>query len=245
MDNIVIEVKDLCINYRNLSHLSIHQSLNIGRELRKSDIVHAIRDLSFTVQKGEIIGIIGKNGSGKSTLLKGVAGIFRPDSGIIDTKGNRVSLMSIGVGFKQDVTGRENILTSGMLLGFSYEYAKEKMEEIIEFSELGNFIDRPVRTYSSGMYSKLSFAITAVMDADIMLVDEVLSVGDAHFKEKSYKKMQELILDQNRTVLIVSHAVPTLKELCTKVMWLHDGQIKMFGEVNEVLDIYETYMKNL
>lgn len=208
-----------------------------------ADVVHAVRGVSFEVEKGEILGIIGRNGSGKSTLLKSVAGIFQPDKGYIDTKNSRVSLMSIGVGFKPEVTGRENIMISGMLLGFSPEYAREKMEEIIEFSELGEFIDRPVRTYSSGMYSKLTFSITAVLDTEIMLVDEVLSVGDEHFKKKSLAKMQELILDKDRTVLIVSHAINVLRELCTKVMWLHDGVIKMIGNTEDVLNEYESFMQ--
>lgn len=243
MKEIAIEVKDLCIDYRNLSHMSIHQCLMNKKALKMADVVHAVRGVSFEVEKGEILGIIGRNGSGKSTLLKSVAGIFQPDKGYIDTKNSRVSLMSIGVGFKPEVTGRENIMISGMLLGFSPEYAREKMEEIIEFSELGEFIDRPVRTYSSGMYSKLTFSITAVLDTEIMLVDEVLSVGDEHFKKKSLAKMQELILDKDRTVLIVSHAINVLRELCTKVMWLHDGVIKMIGNTEDVLNEYESFMQ--
>lgn len=135
-------------------------------------------------------------------------------------------------------------MTSGMLLGFSPAYAREKMDEIIEFAELGEFIDKPVRTYSSGMYSKLSFAITAVLDTDILLVDEVLSVGDARFKKKSYNKMKELILDSERTVMIVSHSIPTLKELCNRVLWMHDGKIRMLGEPQAVLREYEAFMSS-
>lgn len=236
-----IEVKDLKIDYRNLSHMSIHQSLQVKKTMERADVVHAVRGISFDVQKGEILGIIGKNGSGKSTLLKAIAGIFQPDSGKINTKG-QVSLMSIGVGFKQEITGRENIMISGMLLGFSPEYAKKKMDEIIEFSELGDFIDRPVRTYSSGMYSKLTFAITAVLETDILLVDEVLSVGDERFQKKSFNKMQEMIMDANRTVVIVSHALNTLKKLCDRILWLHDGEIKMIGKTDEVLESYQKFM---
>lgn len=243
-DDVAISIQDLEIEYRNLTHMSIHQSIRMRKDTKKEDIIHAVNGISFDVKKGEILGIIGKNGSGKSTLLKAVANIFQPDRGTIDTKGNRVSLMSIGVGFNNEITGRENIMTSGMLLGFSPEYAKEKMDEIIEFAELGEFIDKPVRTYSSGMYSKLSFAITAVMDTDILLVDEVLSVGDARFKKKSYDKMKELILDSERTVLIVSHSIPTLKELCNRVLWMHDGKIKMLGEPQAVLSEYEAFMSS-
>ena len=144
--------------------------------------------MSFNVPKGNILGIVGKNGSGKSTMLNAIAGIFAPDSGTIDLKGNSVSLLSIGVGFQRELTGRENIILSGMLLGFSEKAVRERMEEIIEFSELGKFIDAPVRTYSSGMYSKLAFSITAILETDIMLIDEVLSVGDARFKKKVITK---------------------------------------------------------
>ena len=181
---------------------------------------------------------MGRNGSGKTTLLRSIAGIFQPDEGIIDTKGNRVSLMAIGIGFNGNNTGRENILKSGMLLGCDLEYVKAHVDEIIEFSELGDFIDRPVRTYSSGMYSKLSFAVTAILDTDIMLVDEVLAVGDERFRKKSYKKMEELMLS-DRTVLIVSHNTETLRKFCDKILWINDGKFMMIGNTEEVLNEYD------
>ncbi len=237
-----IEVQNLCIDYRNLQHMSIHQSFN-RKNQKKANIVRAVNNVSFSVDEGEILGIVGRNGSGKSTMLKSIAGIFQPDEGTIDIKSHKVSLMSIGVGFKPDITGRENIMTSGMLLGFSPEYAMSKMDEIIEFSELGEFIDKPVRTYSSGMYSKLTFSITAVLDTDIILIDEVLSVGDEKFRKKSFNKMRELILDETRTVIIVSHALDSLYELCTKVLWLHEGKVHMIGKTEEVLAQYEEFMQ--
>ena len=202
----------------------------------------AVRGVTFEVEKGEILGIVGKNGSGKSTMLKSIAGIFSPDEGTIDLKGNSVSLLSIGVGFQKQLTGRENILLSGMLLGFTEEEVRAKMEDIIEFAGLGKFIDMPVKTYSSGMYSKLAFSITANLETDIMLIDEVLSVGDAKFKKKSFKKMKELIQDDNRTVIIVSHSSDTIRKLCNKVLWLHDGEIRMYGETEEVMDAYDAFM---
>ncbi|WP_347559410.1 ABC transporter ATP-binding protein [Clostridium sp. AM43-3BH] len=208
----------------------------------KVDEFQAIRNVSFNVPKGNILGIVGKNGSGKSTMLNAIAGIFAPDSGTIDLKGNSVSLLSIGVGFQRELTGRENIILSGMLLGFSEKAVRERMEEIIEFSELGKFIDAPVRTYSSGMYSKLAFSITAILETDIMLIDEVLSVGDARFKKKSYNKMKQLISDENRTVVMVSHDTKTLDGLCDEILWLHDGEIKMYGNTKEVLEKYEEFM---
>lgn len=236
-----IEINDLCISYRGLKSYSIKKSLLHFRR-NKVDEFQAIRHVSFNVRKGNILGIVGKNGSGKSTMLNAIAGIFAPDSGTIDLKGNSVSLLSIGVGFQRELTGRENIILSGMLLGFSGKAVRERMEEIIEFSELGKFIDAPVRTYSSGMYSKLAFSITAILETDIMLIDEVLSVGDARFKKKSYNKMKQLISDENRTVVMVSHDTKTLDGLCDEILWLHDGEIKMYGNTKEVLEKYEEFM---
>lgn len=241
MEN-AIEVKELCIVYRSLKRYSIKQNF-FQRKPKKEDVFEAIKQVSFSVEKGRILGIIGRNGSGKSTLLRAIAGIFAPDSGTIDLKGNRVSLLSIGVGFEKELTGRENILLSGLLLGFSEEQIQEKIEEIIEFAELGEFIEAPVRTYSSGMYSKLAFSITAVLETDIMLIDEILSVGDAKFKKKSYNRMRELISDQNRTVLLVSHSKETVESLCQELLWLHDGQIRMRGETKQVMQAYEEFMK--
>lgn len=236
-----IEIKNLCISYRGLKSYSIKKSL-LHFHRNKIDEFQAIRNVSFNVPKGNILGIVGKNGSGKSTMLNAIAGIFAPDSGTIDLKGNSVSLLSIGVGFQRELTGHENIILSGMLLGFSEKAVRERMEEIIEFSELGKFIDAPVRTYSSGMYSKLAFSITAILETDIMLIDEVLSVGDARFKKKSYNKMKQLISDENRTVVMVSHDTKTLDGLCDEILWLHDGEIKMYGNTKEVLEKYEEFM---
>ncbi|MCI6019609.1 MAG: ABC transporter ATP-binding protein [Clostridiales bacterium] len=237
-----IEVRDLCISYKNLKSYSIKKSL-LHLKRQKAEVFEAVKHVSYDVKKGEILGIIGKNGSGKSTMLKALAGIFSPDSGTIDLKGHSVSLLSIGVGFQKELSGRENILLSGMLLGFSEEEIREKMPGIIEFAELGKFIDMPVKTYSSGMHSKLAFSITAILETDIMLIDEVLSVGDEKFKKKSYNKMKSLISNEDRTVVIVSHSISTLQELCDQVMWMHDGEIRMLGEPKEVLAAYKEFMK--
>ena len=242
MNENAIEVRNLWIRYKSLKRYSVKKQL-LARKGAQNDVIEAVRDVSFTVPKGEIWGIIGRNGSGKSTLLKAVGGVFSPDEGSIDLKGNSVSLLAIGVGFKQNLTGRENIMLAGMLLGFGEQEVRERQEEIIAFSELGEFIDYPVRTYSSGMYSKLAFSITAILETDIILVDEVLSVGDEHFRKKSMNKMLELMNDKDRTVLIVSHSIPTVKELCTKVLWLHDGEVRRIGGAAEVLDEYAEFMK--
>ena len=210
-----IEVTDLVISYQNLKKTSIKKSL-LHFKRRTIDRFVAVKGISFYVRQGEILGIIGKNGSGKSTTLNALAGIFSPDSGTI---------------------------LSGMLLGFSEEQVHAKEQEIIDFAELGDFIDKPVRTYSSGMYSKLAFSITAILETDIMLIDEVLSVGDQKFKKKSYNKMKSLISNKDRTVVIVSHSIDTLKQLCDTVMWMHEGQIKKIGEPGPVLDEYVKFME--
>lgn len=242
MSEYAIEVKNLCINYRGLKSYYIKKSLLHGKR-EKSEVFEAVKNVSFSVKKGEILGLVGRNGSGKSTILNSIAGIFSPNSGTIDLHGNSVSLLSIGVGFQRELSGRENIVLSGMLLGFSKKQVMEKMDEIIEFSELGEFIEAPVRTYSSGMYSKLAFSITAILETDIMLIDEVLSVGDSKFKKKSYNKMKELINDANRTVIIVSHSSDTIMGLCNKVLWIDAGEVKMYGDTQEVLEAYEEFMK--
>lgn len=238
---IAISVKDLHITYRGLKKTSIRASWKKFGD--KVELFKALKGVSFEVEEGKILGIIGKNGSGKSTMLRAIAGIFSPDKGKIDLHGNTISLLSIGVGFNKKLTGKENIYLSGMLLGFSEEEILKKEKEIIEFADIGDFIYKPVKTYSSGMYSKLAFAITAILETDIMLIDEVLSVGDAKFKEKSYNKMKELISDEHRTVIIVSHSLGTIYELCNEVLWLNDGEVIMKGKPEDVIPKYEEFMK--
>ena len=237
-----LEVTDLNISYKNIQSYAIKQSL---LKFKKSEtkVIHAVNGVSFCADTGEVLGIVGKNGSGKSTMLSSIAGVFAPDSGTINLFGNSVSLLSLGAGFRKEITGRENILLNGMLLGFTEKEIRGKMKEIIEFSELGSFIDMPVKTYSSGMNSKLAFSITVMLDTDIMLVDEVLSVGDTKFRKKSYKKMRSLIEQENKTALIVSHQENTLRDLCDRILWLDKGKIKMLGKTDEVLDEYLEYMK--
>jgi teichoic acid transport system ATP-binding protein len=240
MAETAIQVKDLYISYRNLNRVSI-KKLRRSSNPRDARVFGAINGISLEVKRGEIVGLIGRNGSGKTTLLRAMAGIFAPNSGTINTYGNTISLLSIGVGFQSKLSGRENIFLSGLLLGYSEAMIREKLSEIIEFSELGDFIDMPVQTYSSGMYSKLAFSITAIMEPDIMLVDEVLSVGDAKFKKKSYNKMMELIADNSRTVIIVSHSADVLRKLCNRAIWINKGKIVKQGDVNEVMEAYENH----
>lgn len=240
---IAISVKNLDVYYKEIKRFSLAKSgVN---NLVNAKIFHAVRNVSFEIPKGQIVGICGKNGSGKSTLLRAIAGIFSADRGEIDLHGNSISLLSIGVGFQRKLSGYENIFLSGLLLGFSEAQIKEKLDEIIEFSELGDFIYKPVNSYSSGMYSKLAFAITAVLETDIMLIDEVLSVGDIRFKQKSYNKMKELISDEDRTVIIVSHSSSTLRSLCDRVIWINEGVMMGDGDADEIVDKYEEFMKHL
>ena len=209
---------------------------------RQSSLV--LDDINIKILSDRITGIIGNNASGKSTLLRAIGGIFSPDNGEIDLHGNSISLLSIGIGFQRNLTGYENIFLSGLLLGYSEEQIKEKIDDIIDFSELKSFIYQPVSSYSSGMYSKLAFSITVTIKPDIMLLDEVLSVGDQAFKKKSRNKMKSLIHDKNRTVVIVSHSISTLSELCDRMIWMEAGKIVKIGDTQEVLDQYCEYMDN-
>ncbi len=237
-----ISVKNLSISYKSLKAVSSKRAIfSFGKN--KLETFEAVKDVSFDIEEGQVVGLIGKNGSGKSTLLRAVAGIFSADKGDIDLYGKSVSLLSIGVGFKTNLSGRDNIFLSGLLMGFKKSEIEEKLDAIIEFSELGKFIDKPVKTYSSGMYSKLAFSITAIMETDIMLIDEVLSVGDEKFKKKSYEKIKELISDKTRTVMIVSHNSDTLKKLCDHIIWINDGVLMMQGTTDEVLPKYKEFMK--
>lgn len=236
-----ITVNDLHINYKSLEKTSIRSSWMHLK--RKQDIHRALKGVSFEIEEGKILGVIGPNGAGKSTLLRAIVGIFSPDKGTIDLHKNTISLLSIGVGFNKKLTGRENIYLSGMLLGFNEQEIKAKEQEIIEFADIKEFIDKPVKTYSSGMYSKLAFAITAILETDIMLIDEVLSVGDAKFKTKSYNKMKELISCSTRTVIIVSHNLATLEELCDEILWIDNGKVVAKGIPTEIIAKYNQKME--
>lgn len=235
-----IEVKNLKISYRTMEPVRLKRLFKEKRVSKEE----AVKGISFDVNKGEIVGLIGQNGSGKSTTLRCLAGIISPDEGSVNLFGNSVSLLAIGVGFQRELTGRVNIMLSGLLMGFTEKEIQAKMDEIIEFSELGKFIDKPVKSYSSGMYSRLAFAITAILDTEILLIDEIFSVGDARFKKKSNKKMKELIMDKDRTVVMISHSTETLRSMCDRIIWLHGGEIKMIGDPDEVLEKYDEFMMN-
>lgn len=230
-----ISVKKLYIRYEPVQKSSI---FTLFRKRKRAKVVKALRKVTFDVPKGEIIGIVGSNGSGKSTLLRVIAGLMAPDIGSVNLHGNSVSLLSLGTGFVADLSGRDNIMLSGLAMGFSRKEIQEKFDAIVSFSELGDAIDRPVRTYSSGMYSKLAFSVAMTLHTDILLIDEVLSVGDQRFRTKSRNALTHLIQDKSRTVMIVSHNMMEIKNLCTRVLWLEMGRIRAFGDTEEVLEAY-------
>lgn len=209
----------------------------ITGKLRYKDF-WALQDVSFSIEPGDVLGIIGHNGAGKSTLLKVISGIMKPTEGIVEVRGNVVPMLELGSGFDYDMTGRENIYLNGAILGYSKAFLESKCQEIIEFSELGEFIEEPLRNYSSGMMMRLAFSIATVVQPEVLIVDEILAVGDADFQEKSKKRMMELMAG-GTTVLMVSHTISQIRELCNKVLWIEHGKVCGFGETQELCDAYE------
>lgn len=203
----------------------------------KRDTREVLKDVSLTIKNGEAVALIGVNGSGKSTLLKLMTKIIYPTKGEIITNGKLTSLLELGAGFHPDFSGRENIYFNASIFGLTKKQIDARLEEIIEFSELRDFIDNPVRTYSSGMFMRLAFAVAINVDADILLVDEILSVGDQHFQEKCLNKMKELKA-QGKTMVFVTHSLGSARELCDRAVWLNKGRIQLDGDVNEVIDEY-------
>lgn len=199
---------------------------------------NALNDVSFEVKRGEILGIIGRNGAGKSTLLKVISGIYKPSSGKVVTAGRVAPMLELGSGFDMELSGHDNIFLNGAILGFSEEFLKSKYDEIVAFSELGGFIDMPLKTYSSGMLARLAFSVATVIEPEILIVDEILAVGDAAFQEKSRARMLEL-MSGGTTVLFVSHSLQQIREMCDRVIWLNHGQLQMYGQTQEVCDAYE------
>lgn len=196
-----------------------------------------LNDINLEIKKGETVALIGVNGSGKSTLLKLMTQIIFPNKGTIETKGKLTSLLELGAGFHPDFSGRENIYFNSSIFGLTKKEIDDRLEQIIEFSELRNFIDNPVRTYSSGMYMRLAFSVAINVDADILLIDEILSVGDQHFQEKCFNKMRELRA-QGKTMVFVTHSMESVKNLCDRAIWLYDGKVRMDGNTEEVVNEY-------
>ncbi len=204
----------------------------------------ALNNVSFEISKGEVVGLIGSNGAGKSTLLKVVSGVMKPTKGSVKVEGVISPMIELGAGFDPELTARENIYLNGAILGYSKKFLDEKFEQIVDFSEIRDFLDVPVKNFSSGMTAKLAFSIATIVDPEILIVDEILSVGDIKFQEKSKNKMMEMI-NGGTTVLYVSHSLESIKDLCTKVIWLDHGKIVKMGNPKELCDeYYEFQMKN-
>ena len=198
----------------------------------------ALSNVSFNVYKGEIVGLVGLNGAGKSTLLKIIAGVLKPTEGMVNVKGTIAPLIEVGAGFDPELTARENIFLNGAILGYDKNFMQEKFDDIVDFSELKNFIDVPVKNFSSGMYARLGFAIATMVQPDILIVDEVLSVGDYKFQKKCENRIQ-MMINNGVTVILVSHDIGIIKNLCTKAVWLEHGHVKDIGPVDRVCAEYE------
>jgi len=241
MDDIRIRVCDVSMKF----HLAENQAGSFKEYATrkvKGDIKYkdfwALRNINGELEKGDVLGVIGTNGSGKSTLLKIIAGIMKPTEGFVETFGTIAPMLELGSGFELEMTGRENIYLNGAILGYSEELIEEHFREIVDFAELRQFIDAPIRTYSSGMQARLAFSVATIIKPDILIVDEILSVGDDRFQAKSRAKMME-IMNSGSTVIFVSHVMEEVREICNKVVWLDSGMIRMEGTADEVCDAYE------
>ena len=237
----MVEVNDVSMHFRmpgdRINSLKEYVVQLLSGKLKYNEFV-ALDHVSFTVNKGEVVGLIGHNGAGKSTILKVISGILKPTGGEVKTYGNVVPMLELGSGFDMELTGNENIFLNGAILGYSEEFLRAKYQEIIDFSELGQFINIPIRNYSSGMLARLAFSVATVVEPEILIVDEVLSVGDSSFQEKSRNRMMEL-MGGGTTVLFVSHSIPQIRDICDRVVWLDHGKVKMIGSAEEVCDAYE------
>ncbi|MCM1523283.1 MAG: ABC transporter ATP-binding protein [Ruminococcus sp.] len=236
----VITVDNISMKF-NMSKEKIDSLKEYFIKVMKKELMYkeftALNSISFEVKKGEVLGLVGLNGSGKSTLLKIIAGVMKPTEGKVTVKGSVAPLIEVGAGFNGNLSGRENIFLNGYLLGFSKEYINEHIEEIIDFAELGEFIDVPVKNYSSGMKSRLGFAIATAVKPQILIVDEVLAVGDFKFQQKCHDRIEQMMSD-NTTVLFVSHSIDQVKSLCTRCIWLEKGRMVEDGECMEICRKY-------
>jgi len=216
--------------------------LKLGRRERIVREIEALKGVSFEVPEGQVLGVVGANGAGKSTLMRTVAGILPPTSGRVEVHGRVSTLLALGVGFNRKLTGRQNVVLGGLAAGLTRGELQEKYDEIVAFAELEEFMDMPMRTYSSGMYGRLAFAVAVTMEPEILIIDEALSVGDARFRKKSFRRMRELC-SEDRTILLVSHALGSIKELCDSAIWMHNGELRMWDDPDSVVDSYTEFLE--
>jgi ABC-type polysaccharide/polyol phosphate transport system ATPase subunit len=244
-DGYSIVVDDVSVTYRTSieSKPTLRSTMRrLGRRQRIEREVEALKNVNFRIKRGAVYGVVGANGAGKSTLMRAVTGILPPTEGRIEVKGRVSTLLALGVGFNKELTGRENVVLGGLAAGLTREEMAGKYDEIVAFAELEDFMDMPMRTYSSGMYGRLGFAVAVCLDPDILVIDEALSVGDARFKKKCFDKMQELC-SEDRTILLVTHAMGTVKKLCDRAVWLHRGEVVMKDRSKEVVKHYTRFLQ--
>jgi len=240
----VVSVSDVSITYRTSfeKRPTLRDAVvRLGRGQKTVREVEAVKNVSFDVKQGTVMGIVGSNGAGKSTLVRAIAGILPPTTGRIEVRGKVSTLLALGVGFNPSMSGQENVLLGGLAAGYTRDEIAKRYEEIADFAELGDFMEMPMKTYSSGMFSRLAFAVAVHMEPDILLVDEALSAGDAKFKEKAAAKMQSLVAEA-RTMFLVSHALGTVTEMCNDAIWLNKGSLMMRGEPLDVVKEYTRFV---
>ena len=245
-DGSSILVNDVSVTYRTTLERTPTLKTTLQRLGRREQIVREVRALqhvSFSVPHGQVLGIVGVNGAGKSTLVRTIAGILPPTSGRVEVQGRVSTLLSLGVGFNRDLTGRDNVRLGGLAAGLTREQVSEKYDEIVAFAELEDFMDMPMRMYSSGMYGRLAFAVAVSMEPDILLVDEALSTGDAAFRRKSFRKMRQLCRKEGRTIVLVSHGLKSITRLCDQALWMHAGELRMQDEPQAVIDAYKQFLE--
>jgi teichoic acid transport system ATP-binding protein len=241
-----VQVRDVHITYRVPRDPRANTlRYRLSRPGRRQDLVRevkALRGVSLAVAHGSVLGVVGANGAGKSTLMRAVAGILPPSGGEIEVRGRISTLLALGVGFNGNLSGRENVVLGGLAAGMTRRQIADRYEQIADWADLGDFIDMPMKTYSSGMYGRLAFAVSTHMEPDVLLIDEALSAGDARFKRKSYDKIRELV-DQARTIFLVSHAIGTIRDLCDDCVWLHQGRVMMRGDPAGVTAAYIAFQE--
>ena len=241
MSKKMIEIQDVSMRFRLMNDRILSMKEFITTAVRGKLVYRqfeALQHVTFTIRRGETVGIIGRNGSGKSTLLKIISGILKPTAGTVAVNGNVVPMLEQGSGFDFDLTGQENVFLNGAILGYTEAFLKEKYNEIVEFSELGEFITVPIRNYSSGMLMRLAFSIAAMVEPEILIADEILAVGDDAFQKKSLNRMKQM-MSGGTTVLLVSHSIEQVREMCGRVVWLDHGQVKLIGPADKVCDAYQ------